>query len=90
MIIFLKNNLKQVLKFLSVDLNSDENVLSTLSENEFNLLKFIFAPEKAEASKLALSKYSGLYSTTPKVSINMLTDWLSGAINPGDASKLYS
>jgi hypothetical protein len=87
MILFIKNNIKQILKFLSVDMSSEDNILSTLSENEFNLLKILFAPEKAESSKLLLSKFSGLYSTTPKVSINMLSEWLGGSMNPGDASN---
>jgi len=89
MIVFLKTNIKQILKFLSVDLNTDDNILSTLSENEFNLLKMLFAPEKSDNPKYTLSKFTGLYTTTPKVSINMLSEWINGAISPGDASNFH-
>lgn len=49
---------------MSVDLNTDDKVTSTLSESEFNLLKVLFAPEKLEMDpKTPLSKMSGLYAT---------------------------
>jgi len=88
---FLKTNIRQVLKFLAIDLSSDENTNAMITESEFNMLKMLFQPERADVGMqvFPISKYTGLFKELPKVSIHNAADWLANNASLGDTGDIF-
>lgn len=88
---FLKANIRQVLKFVSIDLSSDENSNALITEAEFNMLRMLFQPERNDPGMqtLPLSKYTNLFKESPKVSINEASDWLANNSSLGDTGDVF-
>lgn len=87
---FLKANIRQVLKFVSIDLSSDENSNALITEAEFNMLRMLFNTDRNEPGMqvLPLSKYTPLFKEVPKVSTNDAADWLANNAALGDAGNV--
>ena len=86
---FLKTNIKQILKFLAIDLSNDEHSSAMLTEGEFNMLKLLLQLEKTEPGMLTypLSKYTGLYNNVTKVPASAAGEWLTNNTSVGDPGK---
>lgn len=86
---FIKSNLKAILNFVSNDIKGEDALTKYLTENEFNLLEFLFGLEKQTTSiSYPLSKYTNLFSLSPKANLQSVADWLSSRIVASDTSKL--
>jgi len=78
---FLKNNIKQILKFIVGDLTTRNNPHVNISPDDFDILSFLFNddPQMGGFAGLSLSEFSGLFKN-PKVSITAAADWISNNI----------
>ena len=90
--LFIKNNIKTLLKFVCNDVSSEDTNHVNITEAEFNLLKMIFYHDKSElkSPKILLSKCTGLYSVTSKVNLNIIADWISSNVISPDMGILIT
>ena len=88
--LFIKNNIKTLLKFICNDISSEDTNYVNITEAEFNMLKMIFYNEKLElkSPKVSLSKYTGLYSTTSKANLNTVADWITSNLSTDQGTYL--
>ena len=87
---FIKSNLKAILNFVSNDIKGEDALTKYLTENEFNLLEFLFALEKQTTSiSYPLSKYTNLFTVSPKANLQSVADWLSSRIIANDTSNTF-
>lgn len=88
---FFKNNIKQILKFLTIDLSAGDDSNALITEGEFNILKMLLQMEKIEVGMpvYPISKYTSLFTSAPKVSINVAGEWLGNNISLGDPGNSF-
>lgn len=88
---FVKANLKLFLRLIASDIHNTE---TSLNSNEFNTLKFFFRipNETLKGNNLTLSSYAPFFvnfSTTTKINIEIIYDWLMNVIYQGQGSNNY-
>ena len=86
---FIKNNIKQILKFIVGDLTTRNNPHVNLSPDDFDILSFLFTqdPQLGGFAGMSLSEYSGLFKNS-KVSLTAAADWIGNNISPENTSKM--
>lgn len=85
---FIRNNIKQILKFVIGDLNTRDISLASVTDAEFNMLQFLFMEDKTSEATLGypISKYTGLFKGE-KASLNGVAEWVTNNISLGDAGN---
>jgi len=88
---FVKTNIKLFLRLIASDIHNTE---TSLNSNEFNTLKFLFKVGKeAYNNKDPFSNYAPFFmnfSTTTKINIDIINEWISNLIFSGPTSNLTS
>jgi hypothetical protein len=76
---FIKSNVKLFLRLIASDIHNTE---TSLNSNEFNTLKFIFKlNEKKDKNLSNFAPFFVNFSTTTKINIDIISEWLSCAIS---------
>lgn len=75
---FIKSNIKLFLRLIASDIHNTE---TSLNSNEFNTLKFFFKQnEKKQANLSNFAPFFVNFSTTTKINIDIISEWLSNTI----------
>lgn len=82
---FIKSNIRAILNFISNDVKGDDALSNHITENEFNLLEFLFSPD--QNSNPPLSRITNLFTSSPKTTLQNAADWLSNRMIVSDTSK---
>ena len=76
---FIKCNIKLFLRLIASDIHNTE---TSVNSNEFNTLMFIFKSQDKKLKKLSdFAPFFVNFSTTTKINIDIISEWLSCAIS---------
>lgn len=76
---FIKSNIKLFLRLIASDIHNTE---TSVNSNEFNTLSFIFKSIDKKCKKLSdFAPFFVNFSTTTKINIEIISEWLSCAIS---------
>jgi hypothetical protein len=89
---FMKSNIKLFLRLIASDIHNTE---TSLNSNEFNTLKFLFRiGNEINTNKSAnFSNYAPFFmnfSTTTKINIDIISEWLSNLIYTGPSTSNFN
>lgn len=74
---YMKTNIKLFLRLIASDIHNTE---TSLNSNEFNTLKFFFKINEKKQNLSNLAPFFMNFSTTTKINIDIISEWLSNAI----------
>ena len=84
---FIKINMKLFLRLIASDIHNTETCLNS---NEFNTLKFLFKINEKRITNLSnLAPFFMNFSTTTKINIEVICEWLNNSLsnNSSDYGK---